>query len=72
MRGKKIAHNVLYAPTRYIANGGKGATADDALADWPGRPQNGNCLEEMRVQMEYGRHLQTMPGSNTTRAIFSG
>jgi hypothetical protein len=29
-----VPEGVLYAPTRYIANGGSGASAADALADW--------------------------------------
>jgi hypothetical protein len=32
--GAGVPEGVLYAPTRYIANGGPGATAADTLTDW--------------------------------------
>jgi hypothetical protein len=40
-----VPESVLYAPTRYIANGGQGATGADALADWLWLPTERELFE---------------------------
>jgi hypothetical protein len=67
-----VPEGVLYAPTRYIANGGERAT--DALADRLWLPTDWELFGGMHGhgQMRHGRRRRTRPGLNTTWMTASG
>jgi TolB-like protein len=56
-----VPEGVLYAPTRYIVNGGSGATGADALADWLWLPTERELFEN-GTSYNYG--IQWGPYSN--------